>query len=286
MTVYTILTHIFLWGVRTYNVIKDTWLDILREYPSLQWAVSETQYTTQVIYSFMTGTRMEPRELPWMATYGIGPNETGITCYFSLIENVKPFFTSYFFEDLFGGNIEMEYTLKYISAMGSRIGSDLLSPLVVIKGIHEGESIYLVRKGPFYNSEGQEMVASSWKKVAAPFLSVEYTHPEMREAIELKLESGFYREGNELFTPAFVLRMLEYQYTPYFFDGDYKVRFMDNDCNIFEFGSDTYMVMTQNGYELKKEDVLEGEDDDYFIERDSSEFVCINNLDSQHKKSE
>jgi hypothetical protein len=46
------------------------------------------------------------------------------------------------------------------------------------------------------------------------------------------------------------------------------------------------MVMTENGYELKKEDVLEGEDDDYFIERDSSEFVCINNLDSQHKKSE
>ena len=286
MTIHTTFIHIFLSVIRTYNVMKDAWLEILREYPSLQWAVSETQYISQVIYSFMTATRMEPRELPWMATYGVGPNEVGITSYFSLIENVKPFFTSYFFEDLFGGKTEMEYTLKYISAMGSRIGSDLLSPLVVIKGLYQGKSIYLVRKGPFYNSEGQPMAASPWKKVDPMFLSVEYTHPEMGEAIELKLDSGFYREGNELFTPAFVLRMLEYQYTAYYFDVDYKIRFMDNQCNMFELGSDTYIVITENGYELKKEDVFLVEEDDHFIERDSSEFVCIDNPDFQHEKNE
>jgi hypothetical protein len=60
---------------------------------------------------------------------------------YSLVENVKPFFSSYFFHDLFGGTAEMEYTLRYISAMGSMIGSDVLSPLVVIKGIYKGEPI-------------------------------------------------------------------------------------------------------------------------------------------------
>lgn len=280
MTIYATITHIFLWGVHTYNVIKDKWLDILRENPSLEWAVTETQYTTQVIYSFLTGTRMEPRELPWMATYGLGPNEHGITCYFSLIENVKPFFTSYFFNDLFGGKTELEYILKYISAIGSCIGPDLFSPLVVIKGIYEGESIYLVRKGPFSKAEGSEMVASSWKKVASPFISVEYTHPEMGEAIELKMTAGFYREGNELFTPAFVLRMLEYQHTAYFFDEDYKIRVMDTDCNIVELGSNSYVVITENGYELKKEDVFLTEDneedfvsitEDEYMEKDKNE---------------
>jgi len=269
-----LLTTAFLWGLRTYNVIKDSWLEILRENPQLQYAVLEARYTAKVIYSFVTATRMEPRELPWLATYALVPNDVALTSMFSLVESVKPFFSSYFFDDLFGGNAEMEYTLKYISAMGSRIEPELLSPLVVIKGICKNESIYLVRKGPFSNTDGIE--PSSWKKVAPPFLSVEYTHPEMGEAIELKMDAGFFREGNELFTPAFVLRMLEYQYTAYFFDEEYKVRIMDTDCNIIELDSNTYIVITETGYELKKDKVFTlDETDGYLAESDSSGYLCV-----------
>lgn len=260
-----LLTSAFLWSLRTYNVIKDSWLTLLEENPPLQWAVREAQYATQVIYSFMTNQRMESRDLPWMATYGLLPKEEGISQRFSLVENCQPFFTSYFFEDLFGGEAEQAYTLKYISTMGSRIDTDLLSPLVVIKGFHEGESIYLVRKGPF----GGSIVPSSWKKVTNPFLSVEYTHPEMSEAIELKMDAGFFREGNELFTPAFVLRMLEYQSSGYYFDEDYKIRVMDSNCNIIELDSDMYVVITEKGYEWKKEEVFP------LTESDSSGFLCI-----------
>jgi len=221
----------------------------------------------------MTNQRMESRDLPWMATYGLLPKEEGITQRFSLVENCQPFFTSYFFEDLFGGEAEQAYTLKYISAMGSRIDSDLLSPLVVIKGFHEGESIYLVRKGPFVNPLDGGSI-SSCKKATNPFLSVEYTHPEMSEAIELKMDTGFFREGNELFTPAFVLRMLEYQSAGYYFDEDYKIRVMDSNCNIIELDSDMYVVITEKGYEWKKEEVFQ-ETDGYLAESDSSGYLCI-----------
>ena len=321
MSFYTLyitplLTDTFLWGLRTYNVIKDSWMELLKQNPPLQWAVSEAQYGTLVIYCFLTATRMEPRELPWLATYGVMPKEVGITNRFSLIENINPFFTSYFFEDLFGGQAELEYTLKYISAMGSRIGSSMLSPLVVIKGIYKGESIYLVRKGPFYKADGYKadgykadgykadgykadgykadgykadghselpMESFSWKKVATPFLSVEYTHPEMNEAIELKMDAGFFREGNELFTPAFVLRLLEYQYVPYYFDEDYTIRVMDTQCNIIDLTSSMYIVITENGYECRMEEVFP-QDDGYVPESDSSEFVCITKDESHHDK--
>ena len=269
-----LLTTAFLWGLRTYNVIKDSWLELLDQHPQLDYVVSEARYTANIIYSFVTGTRMEPRDLPWLATYGLVPIEVGLTSMYSLVENVKPFFSSYFFHDLFGGTAEMEYTLRYISAMGSMIGSDVLSPLVVIRGIYKDESIYLVRKGPFSNTEGIE--PSSWKKVAPLFLSVEYTHTEMGEAIELKMDAGFFREGNELFTPAFVLRMLEYQHIAYYFDDDYKVRIMDTNCNIIELDSNTYIVITETGYELKKEVVFPLEETDgYLAESDSSGYLCV-----------
>jgi hypothetical protein len=269
-----LLTTTFLWGLRTYNVIKDSWLELLNQHPYIYYAVSEARYTGKVIYSFVTGTRMESRELPWMAIYGLVPMEVGLTSMYSLIENIKPFFSSYFFHDLFEGTVETEYTLRYISAMGSMIGSNVLSPLVVIKGIYDNQAIYLVRKGPFSNTEG--LKPSSWKKVASPFLSVEYMHSEMNEAIELKMDAGFFREGNELFTPAFVLRMLEYQNISYYFDEDYKVRIMDTDCNIIDVDSNMYVVITEKGYELKKEVVFPLEETDgYLAESDSSGYLCV-----------
>lgn len=270
-----LLTSVFLWGLRAYNVIKDSWIELLEQHPQLDYAVSEARYGIQVIHSFLTGTRMEPRELPWLATYGITPNEVALTSMFSLVESVKPFFSSYFFNDLFGGSAELEYTLRYITAMGSRISSDLLSHLVVIKGIYQDEVVYLVNRGPFLNTK-KSIEPSSWKRVAPPFLSVEYIHPEMNESIELKINAGFFREGNELFTPAFVLRALEYQPSLYYFDEYYKVRLMDTFCNIIELDSNMYVVITENGYECKKEEIFTLEEPDgYLAESDSSGYLCI-----------
>lgn len=250
-----LLTKIFLRGLRAYNVIKDSWIELLDQHPQVYWAVSEARYGIQVIHSFLTATRMESRELPWLATYGIEHNKVGLTTTFSLVESVKPFFSSYFFNDLFGKTTELEYTLRYITIMGSLIGSNLLSHLVVIKGIYKDEFIYLVHRGPFLNNE-KPIKPSSWKRVEYPFLSVQYTHPKMNESIELKIDKGFFREGNELFTPAFVLRALEYQSTSYCFDQYYKIKIMDISYNIIELDSNMYVVITENGYECKNEEVF------------------------------
>ena len=266
--------NFFLWSCRTYTEIKEAWLNVLDNNHDLEWFVSEINYTIQVIYSFMTNRRMELRELPWMATYGLTPNNSSLSQTFSLVENVQPFFTSYFFEDLFGGKAEMEYTLKYISAMGTRIDPDWLSPLVVIKGFHDGEIIYIAHKGPFSNEYPIE--PCSWKKSSVQFLTIEYTHPEMSEAIELKLSPGWWREGNELFTPAFVLRMLEYQSTSFIFDETYKIRLMDMDFNIIELGSDMYIVITVDGYVWKKESVLTQKKESESESESETDFICIN----------
>ena len=94
------------------------------------------------------------------------------------------------------------------------------------------------------------------------------------------MDAGWWREGNELFTPAFVLRMLEYQPVAYYFDEDYKVRVMDMTCNIIELTSNMYIVVTEEGYEWRREEVFPPEETDgYIAENESMEFVEIDKKD-------
>jgi len=102
---------------------------------------------------------------------------------------------------------------------------------------------------------------------------VEYTHPEMEESIEFDMEDGWWIIGNELFSPSFVLRCLEYQSTSFYFDEDYKIRIMDHNFNIIEIGSDTYIEITKDGFEWKKEPIFDY-DGDMDTDTDTCEDTC------------
>jgi hypothetical protein len=86
------------------------------------------------------------------------------------------------------------------------------------------------------------------KKSKYGFLSVEYIHPKQKEPIVLNINKNMCMEGNELFTPEFVLRTLIYQNVDYYFDLDYKIRIMDNKINMFELNSSQYIEFTDNSY--------------------------------------
>jgi len=82
----------------------------------------------------------------------------------------------------------------------------------------------------------------------AKFLSIEYKHPEMLKGIELTVERSWFFAGNELFTPTFVLRCLNYQSQAFTFDSAYTITIVDRDINMFEFGRDTHIVLSESGY--------------------------------------
>jgi hypothetical protein len=100
---------------------------------------------------------------------------------------------------------------------------------------------YIVRRGENINPV-------KIKKSKYGFLSVEYLHPKQSEPIILNINKNMFMEGNELFTPEFVLRTLIYQNIDYYFDLNYKIRIMDNNINIFEITSDQYIEFTDNSY--------------------------------------
>lgn len=74
-------------------------------------------------------------------------------------------------------------------------------------------------------------------------LSVSYTHPSMKEPVPLDIPNGMMLIGNELFSPCFVRRCLEYQSRPFVFDMDYRLEMIDRNVKCFTLTSDDYLVL-------------------------------------------
>jgi len=83
------------------------------------------------------------------------------------------------------------------------------------------------------------------------FLFVEYFHPKMKDAIELKIPPGYYLEGNEILSPAFIHRILEYMNIYYVFDLDYEIRFLDDTMTYQMLKHDEYLEIKHETYERK-----------------------------------
>jgi hypothetical protein len=82
------------------------------------------------------------------------------------------------------------------------------------------------------------------------FLSVEYQHPSMKNTISLNMDKRYLIAGNELFSPCFVLKCLNYQKEQYFFDNDYKLTILDSEIKSTTLSSNQYIRLTKSKYEV------------------------------------
>jgi hypothetical protein len=263
-----ILTPLFFWACRTYNQTKD----YIASDTSLKALTDDIAYYLQRIYFFMTSRRMEPRDAPWISISHLVPNTMSITQTYTFLENYNNFFSNYFSYDLFSGHPDAIYAVKYITIVASRFTANKSSQLLIIKATYPDiPPFYIVRR----NDEPVGEITR--EKSSVKFLSIEYVHPELAEAIELHLDDSWFIVGNHLFTPTFVLRALEYQSVNYIFDNQYKIRIMDSNCDTIEFGADTYIEITKKGYEWKKCLVLKGVDDETYDGDSDTDFVEVDN---------
>lgn len=83
------------------------------------------------------------------------------------------------------------------------------------------------------------------------FLFIEYSHPDMEENIELVLPDEMYLEGNELFSPSFVLRLLEKQCVNYKFDEDYTLSLLDSTLQKQELSMHEYIRLQKKQYTVE-----------------------------------
>lgn len=90
-----------------------------------------------------------------------------------------------------------------------------------------------------------------WNKSKVEFTYVEYSHPSMNYTIELNIPDGMWVVGNELFSPAFILRLLKQQSRCYYFDMDYKVNIIDQEIQNFTLSSNNYIYLDIHSYSIR-----------------------------------
>lgn len=248
--IYPACLFVFMKACRGYNILNDYCIDIYESNDTVRIVVDHVQYKITSAYSFMINRKMEPNELHWFSTSWLTLNNKSLTRYYNYNEEYANFFTKYFCNDLFEfyPGCQSGYAVKYLESISNDFiqrHPNVLFPLLVIKTLSiTNRAFYIVRNA------SSQLAPFLYKKSCTRFISIEYTHPEMVESIEIKLDDGFYISGNELFGPAFVMRLLEHQSSSYFFDTRYKIRILDSDCSMIDFGFETHLLLTSDGYTM------------------------------------
>jgi hypothetical protein len=257
---YPAFLFFFMKACRIYNNVNDYCIYLYDTNEIIRNTVDDIQYNVSVGYSFIINRKMEPKENHWFSTSWITPNDSSLTKYYNYNEEYSNFFTKYFCNDLFefGHDCSSEYAVRYLQSVNFYLEKKPLAmyPLLIIKAITPNNV-------PFFSVRNaiSPLTPFVYKKSSTKFISIEYTHPEMSEAIELKLDNGYYICENELFTPTFVLRLLEHQSKSYYFDNRYKIRILDSECSMIDFGCETYLLLNRNGYILMTDENIEREND-------------------------
>jgi hypothetical protein len=85
------------------------------------------------------------------------------------------------------------------------------------------------------------------KESTVRFINIEYTHPLQETPVEIKLDTRMYMVGNELFSPAHVLKLLKDQSSAYHFDMDYEIKLIDNEVKFYTIRSKEYVSIDNEG---------------------------------------
>jgi hypothetical protein len=119
------------------------------------------------------------------------------------------------------------------------------------------EHLFLAKKNGTYISRcyfpRNDMIQKeiSFVQSRVEFVYVEYSHPNMNSTVELIIPEGMWVVGNQLFTAAFILRLLQLQCKYYFFDMEYKINIIDHDIQNLVLTSDSYIILDLSSYSIQ-----------------------------------
>lgn len=74
-------------------------------------------------------------------------------------------------------------------------------------------------------------------------MTISYSHPKMKTSVDLKIPESMLIVGNQLFSPVFVKRCLEYQEEDFYFDLNYTITIIDKNIHIFTIRNSEYMLV-------------------------------------------
>lgn len=249
----------FLFLCQTIHYCKQVGNAIYNVNPVLKKIIDISFYFGKYSYCMMISQRIEPLDIYWVSKYWLKPSSS-LTQSYDLCEKNKMVSEEY--PELFTSEHQLYDTIHssfckfYEECEENKQPNEvIINPIYIMKTTNEDQQIcYLVNL-----EDGTVHDKIELKPSNAKLLSIEYTHPEMDYKIDFTLRKEWLIAGNILFTPTFVLRMLEYQDKLFYFDSLYKISLVDGDINFHEFGVEGCIQLLEDGYTIKTIDNIDNQ---------------------------
>jgi hypothetical protein len=237
----------------SYSIFYSKIQEYYNKVPLLINIVDSISYGSNFIYSLIINIRIEPFQNRWLSiskltrTFSVSKskskekdNENNGNKYifqYKLHESYEyKFSTIEYFENIYKAYNQC----NFMSSMD-------VETIVILK-LNDKKLVRIFVKSLLEPIKKNLFISNIPSK--AKFLNIEYTHPNMKNSITLNVGQEYFIEGNELLSPSFVKRMLEYQNKSYYFDFNYKLKIVDNHINFFEIGSQEYILIEKENYKI------------------------------------
>uniref|UniRef100_A0A6C0ES24 Uncharacterized protein n=1 Tax=viral metagenome TaxID=1070528 RepID=A0A6C0ES24_9ZZZZ len=218
---------LFLLVSKKYSELKYGTLNVYEKNRTIKLAVDTIYKVSVEIYKKLNGVKSEPFSPLWISVFTLTPNLNNNEEY-TVVENsvnevllkkLKSVMEENASENT---NVDKLYTFK--------------TPAYILCNV----------TNKFEKDDAKYFVEKSDVK----FLSIEYSNPDMKEAIRFTLNKDLFQIGNEILSNAFVLRYLQYQSEHYVYANDYTITIIDDKVNQFTLTSKQYLLLEKNEYKI------------------------------------
>jgi len=212
---------------KKYSELKYGTLNVYEKNPTIKLVVDTVCKVSTEIYKKLNGVKSEPFSPLWISVFTLTPNLNNNEEY-TVVENsvnevlLKKFKSVMEQNTREPTNVDILYTFK--------------TPAYILCNV----------TNKFEKEDAKYFVEKSDVK----FLSIEYSNPDMKEAISFTLNKDLFQIGNEILSKAFVLRYLQYQTQFYVYANDYTITVIDDKVNQITLNSKQYILLDKNEYKI------------------------------------
>jgi hypothetical protein len=238
-----------LWYSGKVQYVKDKSQYLYDNYPMIKNSVDNTTYGLRFLQSKILEYRIEPLRTNWISiSLLLAHNST------SILNSKTHYSEIYEYIDIDGLDTEKQdkiFTDTFMNACESAKSIVLSTDKIL-------ETMVTMKRGDQYinyvfnkkNSKKSVSVEFPISVNRSKLLSIEYKHPDMENIIIMDLNEKLYFNNNEILSPLFVRRWLEYQSTSFIFDLRYNLKIMDEYVNTFDLKSDKHLLLLKSDYEF------------------------------------
>lgn len=239
------ITYFIVYYGKILTIISNNYKKLYQRNVVVKSIIDNSVYCFNYSYSILIRKKIEPMSSYWISTSVLSKRDKN-----RYVGDEYTLFESYDFiknpEEIIDGITNCETSFNEIC---DTVDSVVLNSQNYIEGLVK------MKIGENYVFRIFDNIAGHFNEFKLPivpskakFLSIEYTHPIMKNGIVINLDRSVYIVNNQILSPTFIKLYLEHQSELYHFDMDYEIKIIDNDINNFILKYNKSILLTDIGY--------------------------------------